>query len=100
MPHLALLSSPFAKNISVFQKRKSVVYPAPSRLDQRGVAHRHDVEAGCNGRGFALSTMAPACGRRRRVVLTPRRWRQVGDDAFASRLRRWQESPVTGESAL
>jgi hypothetical protein len=38
-------------------------------------------------------------GRRSRVVLTPRRWRQVGDDASASRWRWWQESPVTKESA-
>ena len=37
-----------------------------------------------------------ACGRRSRVVLTPRRWRQVGG---AIRRRRWQTSPVTGESA-
>jgi hypothetical protein len=37
-----------------------------------------------------------ACGRRSRVVLTPRRWRQVGG---AIRRRRWQTSPVTGESS-
>src|SRR3974390_2608035 len=36
-------------------------------------------------------------GRRRRVVLMPRRWHQVGGNI---RKRRWQESPVTGESAL
>jgi len=41
----------------------------------------------------------PCRGRRSRVVLTSRRWRQVGDDAFASRRRRWQTSPITGESA-
>jgi len=38
------------------------------------------------------------CGRRSRVVLMPRRWHQVGDNARALRLRRWQTSPVTGES--
>ena len=32
-------------------------------------------------------------GRQSRVVLTPRRWRQV---CGAIRRRRWQESPVTG----
>jgi hypothetical protein len=57
----------------------------------------------------ARLTSVPACGRRSRVVLTPRRWCQVGDDAMAmsvlrpdtpaSRRRRWQTSPVTGESA-
>src|SRR6266852_535941 len=34
-------------------------------------------------------------GRRSRVVLTPRRWCQVGG---VIRWRRWQESPITGES--
>jgi hypothetical protein len=36
-------------------------------------------------------------GRRSRVVLTPRRWRQVFAGSVP-RKRRWQESPVTGES--
>jgi hypothetical protein len=43
-------------------------------------------------------TKALICGRRGRVVLTPRRWRQVLEKQ-ASWGRRWQESPVTGESA-
>jgi len=38
-------------------------------------------------------------GRRSRVVLTPRRWRQLGDEARASRRGWWQQSPVTKESA-
>ena len=47
-------------------------------------------------------------GRRSRVVLTPRRWRQVRGMASRPnrartgrriRKRRWQKSPVTGESA-
>ena len=46
----------------------------------------------------ALKTRAPVCGRRSRVVLTPRRWRQVLEKQ-ASQGRRWQESPVAGESA-
>src|ERR1700691_4875407 len=29
-----------------------------------------------------LLTRAPTCGRRSRVVLTPRRWRQVGESDF------------------
>jgi hypothetical protein len=45
----------------------------------------------------ALLTRALPCGRRSRVVLTPRRWRQVGGNNFC--WRRWQESPVTWESA-
>jgi len=34
-------------------------------------------------------------GRQNRVVLTPRRWRQVFVELFL-RERRWQKSPVTG----
>jgi hypothetical protein len=33
------------------------------------------------------------------VVLTPRRWRQLGDNASALRWGWWQESPVTKESS-
>jgi hypothetical protein len=37
-----------------------------------------------------------ACGRRKRVVLTPRRRRQVGNDLPATVTRK----PITGESTL
>jgi len=40
-----------------------------------------------------------SCGRQNRVVLAPRRWRQVLEKLI-SQGRRWQESPVTGESAV
>jgi hypothetical protein len=46
--------------------------------------------------GGAL-TKALICGRQSRVVLTPRRWCQVSWSD--PRKRRWQTSPVTGESA-
>jgi hypothetical protein len=47
--------------------------PAP----QRGVAQRHQRGAGCGGRVCALDEWRGR-GRRSRVVLTSRRWRQVG----------------------
>ena len=55
------------------------------------------------GQGMRWTRVAPktralSCGRRSRVVLTPRRWRQVLEKQ-ASWGRRWQTSPVTGESA-
>jgi hypothetical protein len=72
-----ILSSPLAKNISVFPKPKSVVWFAPSRLDQRDVtANRHEREAGCGGRG-SVGDDRHSRVQRRRVVLTPRRWRQA-----------------------
>jgi len=48
----------------------------------RGVAHRHERCGGMRWTRVALSTMALSCGRQSRVVLTPRRSRQVGDDAL------------------
>src|ERR1700738_4065612 len=54
-----------------------------------------DVGAGCGGRGGARDGRCQ-CGRRSRVVLTPRRWCQV---CAKQRGRRWQKSPVAGESA-
>jgi hypothetical protein len=68
-------------------------HPVPLRGAFR---ERHGRGAGCGGRDGALDGRCQR-GRRRRVVLTPRRWCQVGG---LVRRRRWQESPVTGESAL
>jgi hypothetical protein len=42
---------------------------------------RHERRVGMRWTRVALLTRAHPCGRRSRVVLTPRRWRQVGDDA-------------------
>ena len=51
--------------------------------------------AGCGGRGCADNERRGR-ERRSRVVLTPRRWCQV---RAKERGRRWQKSPVAGESA-
>ena len=68
---------------------------APSRASQRGAYRdRH-------GR-WARDAVAEVCaederaifGRRSRVVLTPRCWRQVGDNAGALRRRWWLTSPA------
>ena len=67
-------------------------------VPQRGVAQRHETRSGMRWTRAARLTGDAACGRRRRVVLTPRRWRS--SLAEVSARRRWQESPVTGESAL
>src|ERR1700721_176245 len=58
---------------------------------------RHERRVGMRWTRAALLTSALSCGRRSRVVLTPRRWRQVSRSD--PRKRRWQESPVTWESA-
>jgi hypothetical protein len=67
-------------------------HPVPARgayRDRHGRKVRDAMDA------VAHKTNAAIRGRRSRVVLTPRRWRQVGG---IFRWRRWQQSPVTGES--
>jgi hypothetical protein len=77
------LSSPFCKNISVHFSPKSLLHLLPSRTRKRGVSRSsRTLGAGCDGRGSVRrANSAPdewhCCGRRSRVVLTPRRWRQV-----------------------
>ena len=76
------LSSPYSKNISVPFRRKSPAYPPPScptegRLEIVTDAGQDAVDAACQ------KTNDVARGRRSRVVLTPRRWRQTGERDFA-----------------
>ena len=71
-----ILSSPKIKNISLFPKTKQWHYlPVPP--DKRGARDRLERAVGCGGRGCVEDERHRRV-RRRRVVLTPRRWRQVG----------------------
>ena len=90
------LSSPLCKNILVFRSRKSLSYLPSSRPGRGALAIVTNVGAGCGGRGGAFDEQRQ-CGRRSRVVLTPRRWRQVPGKQ-ASWERRWQESRSPGRS--
>src|ERR1700724_1644618 len=86
------------RKIFRFPRRANHLYKlAPSRLDQRGVGHRHERWVRDAMDAVAAQDERRCCGRRSRVVLTPRRWRQVSRRQSAR--RRWQESPVTGESS-
>jgi hypothetical protein len=67
-----------------------------SRLDKRGVRVVTNVECGMRWTLWLRETSGANSGRQSRVVLTPRRWRQV---CGAIRRRRWQKSPVAEESA-
>ena|SRR6266446_8249194 len=118
------VSSPFCKNILVFTPPKSLLELFASH-PKRGAYHdRHERRGGMRWtrQRFARDGIAGlverlvsdhrradercCCGRQNRVVLTPRRWRQVrggllarpGSDKTLLRGRRWQKSPVTGES--
>src|SRR5258707_11689290 len=70
------LSSPLAKNISLPPSGKSGLLARPVSPDERGIAHvtnarwdAVDAKAATDERGFG--------GRRSRVVLAPRCWRQA-----------------------
>ena len=64
---LSLLSSPAHKNISLKPSGKSHLRLRASRLDKRGVGHRHERWAGCGGRfgdarRAAQKRTAKSCG--------------------------------------
>src|SRR5260370_40033007 len=103
---LRWLSSPSAKNISLSPSGKSNLRLAPSRPSGGALAivtdaGRDAVDA-CGARDESA-----ARGRRSRVVLTPRRWRQVGGGNSADdggkrarspgRARRKPLKPLRGE---
>jgi hypothetical protein len=88
-------SSPSCKNILIFRNHKSVYIVSHPASQEGRFAVVTNVDAGCDGRGCAFDERRRS-GRRSRVVLTPRRWCQVGG---AICWRRWQKSPITGESS-
>ena len=118
------LSSPLCKNISVFVPPKSHLELLVSHPTEGRIAIVTDAGCGCGGRGSVLRAMGSQGGsmrpvsdqqradegccsvRRSRVVLTPRRWRQVrgvksvqpGLDKTYPRTT-VAKSPVTGESS-
>src|ERR1700737_1327487 len=87
----------FAK-IFRFSLYPNQIYIPHRPVPQRGGSRSSRTRGGMRWTRAVLQTRALTCGRRRRVVLTPRRWCQVLEKQ-ASWGRRWQESPVAGESA-
>src|ERR1700730_2217740 len=78
-----------------FSEMQIELYDSLSRLTGGAVRDRHGREAGCGGRGCAdnerrLRRTAKTCGPDA-PTLASSRWKQF-------RRRRWQESPVAGES--
>src|SRR3981189_1314438 len=76
MPLPGVAVQPLFEKYFCFSEIESPVYsrrPVP----QRGARDRHGRGAGCGGRGGAFDEWRLS-GRRSRVVLTPRRWRQGG----------------------
>jgi hypothetical protein len=95
---LAILAvQPFGKKYFAFPvgQIKITTRVIPPRLEGRTRRHERWVRDAVDA--AAAQDERSYCGRQSRVVLTPRRWRQVGGNI---RKRRWQESPVTGESAI
>src|SRR6201999_3190378 len=75
------LSTPSLKNKSLRRLLKSALCTPPSRLGLRAYRDRHERGARDAVDAAAHETKRADRGRRSRVVLTPRRWRQVGDNA-------------------
>jgi hypothetical protein len=88
------LSSPLAKNIPLYRFLETSLEAAPSRPGRGAYASSRTLGTGCGGRGSVgaleiagrasarerldgARTNDACSGRRSRVVLTPRRWRQV-----------------------
>jgi len=118
------VSTPFCKNISLHPSGKSSLQICAIPPHKRGVWPSSRTRGGmrwtrqrfaCNGIAGRVERLVSdirhaderrCCVRRSRVVLTPRRWRQVrgglsalpGADKTLVRGRRWQKSPVTEES--
>ena len=74
--------APFEKIFSVFFSGKSPLHPRRPGPHKGAFRDRHERRAGMRWTRAALLTRALICGRRSRVVLTPRRWRQVGERDF------------------
>jgi hypothetical protein len=81
-----IVSSPSGKNISLRRLLETpLVIPAvPPRIEGR-IAIVTNVGCGMQWTRVAAQDGRGRSGRRSRVVLTPRRWRQLGDDCFGNR---------------
>ena len=96
---------PPCKNIPVPFRPKSPLH-ARRPIPPRGVSRSSRTRGGTRWTQAALLTRAWFCGRRSRVVLTPRRWRQVGGRNFtgdggkqARSPRRARSKPLTPSRA-
>ena len=92
------VSRGLCKNISLCPSGKSSLQARPVPCPHEGRTRRHErwVRDAMDADG--AKDEGTFCGRRSRVVPTPRRWRQVLAGSNP-RGRRWQKSPVTEESA-
>ena len=65
-----------------FDPNHFYIYRHPGPDTEGRFAIVTDVGLGCDGRGWRIDEVL-SCGRRSRVVLTPRRWRQVREKSSA-----------------
>jgi hypothetical protein len=88
---------PPCKNIPVPFRPKSPLH-ARRPIPPRGVSRSSRTRGGTRWTQAALLTRAWFCGRRSRVVLTPRRWRQVGGRNFTGDGGKQARSPRRARS--
>jgi hypothetical protein len=91
--------APFAKIFSFPSEANHLhIFRIPARY--RGAFRdRHERRVGMRWTQVALLTRAQSCGRRSRVVLTPRRWRQVGERNFTNDGGKQARSPGRARSS-
>jgi hypothetical protein len=90
---------PHPEKYSAFAVGQISATSSPVSRPQEGrIAIVTDVGRGMRWTRWRAQDERRQCGRRSRVVPTPRRWRQVLERS--SQGRRWQESPVTEESTI
>jgi hypothetical protein len=93
------------------QSPSAKIFPFPSNPNHLHVsripAHttgafrdRHGRRVGMRWTRVAPKTRAPPCGRRSHVVLTPRRWRQVGERDFTDDGGKQARSPGRARNKL
>ena len=66
------------KKYSVFRNAQISLYALPSRPTKGRSRDRHETRGGMRWTRTAPQTTGADCGRRSRVVPTPRRWCQIG----------------------
>ena len=94
------LSSPHRKNISVHIWRKSLPHRCHPGPHKGAFRDRHERRAGMRWTLIARLTSALSCGRRSRVVLTPRRWRQVSQKCLRGDGGKQARSPGRARNKL
>ena len=88
------------RNIASHRTQISSISLAVPAQHRGAFRDRHERRVGMRWTRAARLTSVPTCGRRSRVVLTPRRWRQVGERNFTGDGGKQARSPRRARNKL